>query len=926
MANLYNIPFGAAFLPSVAEFAKMKGEVAAILLPTKRAVRELKEMWRGDAAAAELPAILPLGDIDEDMAFIDYENEELLEDLPPAIGELERSLILARLVRAKEPSLTFEQSVARASDLARLMDTVQMEKLSFDGLADLAPSEYSLYWRETLEFLKIAAEAYPKILAERGYMDPVARKTSLIARQIAAWKKHAPKGAIIAAGSTGSLLPIRELLSFIAEMPNGHVILPGLDKRMKEEDFEAVRQNHPQYGMKILLDAIGAKREDVRDIATSARAERAALASDIMLDFGAAARWREQEKHKDSSIAGISLLQLDTEREEAFCIALALRDAYEKGERAHLITPDRKIAKQVSQLLLRWNIVADDSAGRGASEFSAGNYIALVANAIASGWTPLDTIAILKHKFTRGEFGSIADELERILRGKTGAHGLEGTLALLRENPGLYRTFGEFATACKFDLKTTASLSTLLEKHLNIIAQIADETLLFTGDMGSQTEEILHTLLDDAKKLSNDGISHMGAADYPRFIASWLASQTLRPKSHGTRGIVILNSLGARLLPADFVIMAGLNEGSFPSQTAEDMWMSAQMRAKFGLPLLERKIGLSSHDFAEFFCSPRVLLTRSRASGALPSRWLMKLEAVLELSNLELDGKYSDYISNAAKELDSLPSSRIAKPAPKPPADARPKRLSATSIEKLYRDPYMIFAGHILNLRQLEPLDPEEDAADFGNLVHKALEACKKRGDMGEGAIEAELLRRALKYEDMDSIDFWRARFKEIARFMAKYERDNPAAQSFLEVEGEIKLTPDFTLSARADRIDIMGGKAVIVDYKTGTAPSRTEVEEGYSPQLPLEALILMRGGFPAVPATDVSELVYISLSKMEAATFKNAAQLAEEAEARLKSVIKLFSSADTPYLSRPNPSKVGRTIEEYSEFNHLARVDEWNR
>ena len=258
--------------------------------------------------------------------------------------------------------------------------------------------------------------------------------------------------------------------------------------------------------------------------------------------------------------------------------------------------------------------------------------------------------------------------------------------------------------------------------------------------------------------------------------------------------------------------------------------------------------------------------------------------------------------------------------------DARPKRLFATAVEKLYRDPYMIFAGKILNLKQLEPLDPEEDAADFGSLVHKALEACKSRGDMQAEAIEAELLRRAMAFKDIDAIDFWRARFKEISLFMAKYERENPAEKSFMEIEGELEIVPGFRLGARADRIDISGGKATVIDYKTGAAPSPKDVAEGYSPQLPLEALILMRGGFADVPAIEVEKLVYISLSELRAVEFENAVQLAEEAETNLRAVLAHFAKPETAYLSWPNPSKVGHVIEEYSEFNHLARVDEWNR
>ena len=41
----------------------------------------------------------------------------------------------------------------------------------------------------------------------------------------------------------------------------------------------------------------------------------------------------------------------------------------------------------------------------------------------------------------------------------------------------------------------------------------------------------------------------------------------------------------------------------------------------------------------------------------------------------------------------------IAKPRPRPPLAARPRQLSVTRIETLIRDPYAIYARHVLKLR-----------------------------------------------------------------------------------------------------------------------------------------------------------------------------------------------------------------------------------
>ena len=91
---------------------------------------------------------------------------------------------------------------------------------------------------------------------------------------------------------------------------------------------------------------------------------------------------------------------------------------------------------------------------------------------------------------------------------------------------------------------------------------------------------------------------------------------------------------------------------------------------------------------------------------------------------------------------------------------------------------------------------------------------------------------------------FWWPRFERIAAWfvdneIAWREGASPLAS---EVSGSLILpgpAGDFTLSAKADRIDRLGdGRLAIIDYKTANIPSETQVAAGRRPQLPLEALI----------------------------------------------------------------------------------------
>ncbi|MDR1009510.1 MAG: double-strand break repair protein AddB, partial [Rickettsiales bacterium] len=851
--------------------------------------------------------------------------------LLPAIPSIERNLVLARLIKEKSRFIGDEQAFALAVDLARLMDTVEMEELGFENLERLVPENLSEYWSQTVEFLKIITEFYPAILAERSYMNPTARKVALIRRRADSLGKE----SITAAGSTGSLKPIAYLLDKIASTPNGAVVLPGLDRFIGERDFAAVGQNHPQYGMMKLLGRMGITRNNVVPLAKSQNPARELLASAIMLAGEATAAWHDIKEIPPAALENISRLSCETEREEAKAIALALADSQARGETAELITPDRKIAKSVADELAKFGIAADDSAGTQASETAAGNYMIVALKAAVKGFAPLPLLALIKHGFT-----SLPGKEETTLRLERetlrGHRNLNSLADISAASPPAIQSFLRHIEDAANEMMTllrepAAPLHTLLTAHIRMTEAFAGpDSRLYDGDMGTQLSDTLQDTLTALEKIKDDDISLINPASYLDFISQYLFSINLRPRRAATAKIAILNSMEARLLHPDFTVVAGLNEQTFPRITADDPWMSRPMKSAFGLPCPERKIGLGSHDFSAGFCMPRVLMSRSRTAGgedAIKSRWLQKLDAILQIANAKLEDGFPSAIVRTLTRSEHVEPSKIQRPAPRPPAAARPKKLYATSVEKWYRDPYIIYARYILKLKKLDDFEPEITPADFGTVVHESLEEFAR----ADGADAAELLkimiRRAAPIMDVQTMDFWMDRFRRISEFFAKYEAERaPAiARKLAETEGSARMANDFELCAKADRIDVLtSGAAVISDYKTGAPPTKRELNEGFAPQLPLEALILERGGFSGIKAK-VAELRFVALGQNKVQVIdKELDALIADAEKKLNATIQAFTDENTPYISRPNPSKVGRAIEEYSEYSHLARVREW--
>jgi len=147
-------------------------------------------------------------------------------------------------------------------------------------------------------------------------------------------------------------------------------------------------------------------------------------------------------------------------------------------------------------------------------------------------------------------------------------------------------------------------------------------------------------------------------------------------------------------------------------------------------------------------------------------------------------------------------------------------------------------------------------------------------------------------------------------------------------LEIEIPGAPNFTLTARADRIELLhGGGAAIIDYKTGTPPSDREIVVGFAPQLTLEAAMLKRGAFKKAGAEQADTLIHFKLGGAEGGKAKffnpkdiSVAEVVEAHFAGLKLLLAQFAKPETPYLSQPFPKFVGRG----SDYDHLARLAEW--
>lgn len=1022
-SNVLSISSGVPFLDVLAEYllegglvsgAQLAGDPLALLdarifLPTRRAVRELEAIFAERlGGAAILPSISALGDFAEDEDPFDPEADlggDL--ELAPAIGETSRRLVLARLIRAwakavaggmqpgEDEGLLISTSpgsaIALATELGRLIDSFETENVEWAALAGLVPPEHDKIWDLTHSFLKLATQHWPAFLQERGMIGGAARRNGQLRALADDIRRRQPQTPIIVAGSTGSNPATAELMSVVARLPRGAVVLQGLDTDADAETWREIggetgegpvaakAWTHPQHAFFRLLRRLDVQPSEVGLLSRSdpARNARRKLVSLALLPAERTDEWSRSHLAKTpQALEALVMIEAANEREEALAVAVTLREALERPDASvALVTPDRQLARRVVAELKRWNIDAEDSAGLPLADSPAGILARLVAEAARDDLAPADLVPLLRHPDLRlgldaGTLSRAVDALELgVLRGPTpppGAAGLAHALALSRNLPEEERRHAHPAKR-RLGVEDWNAASQLISRlhtaleplcalgrggfeapvHDLLAAHRAALDAVRIGDDDERPVDrdagALDAFFDDA--LGEDAKPFLTRlSDYPAVFKAMLQGRSARGPGTGHPRLRILGTLEARLLGFDRIVLGGLVENVWPPQAVNDPFLSRPMRGALGLPPPEWRVGLSAHDFEMALGGSDVVLTRAQKVGGAPSvasRWLQRLAAVSGADWAAVRERGDHYLA-LARALDCAELQRLDPPRPRPPRELRPTRLSVTEIETLIRDPYAIYARHVLKLRPLDPLGAAPAASDRGNIVHDALAKFIAEEDVFADDAEARLCRigRAAfepiwSYPDVRAL--WWPRFQRIARWFVDWERERRSGitQTFSERRGSLKWDlghgREFELVGRADRLDaLQTGAFSVLDYKTGTPPGDKEVLVGFSPQLPLEGAILRHGSFDGGVSGEAEEFLYVQLSgQVEAGRGhsvklkdRTAAEVSEQALAKLKDLIAVFEDEEQPYRSNTQP-KFSRRIA--GDYDHLARYAEWS-
>jgi len=969
--NVKSVPIGTDLSGALAAFLveRYRGNPLALadvllLLPNNRAISAMTAAFvRSADNGLMLPRMVAVGDleIDEKLGPLLDPLTPDVEAVPPAIAGVEQLMLYVRLVRRHKKEAGAAEALHLAKQLMQTLSELDVEEKSLKNVEfDHDGADLAAHWSSAYDGLKQLCHDAEAEMAKRGVISPAQRRNQLLRRLADRLVVQPPSSPVIAAGITTAAPAIAHLLSQVARLPSGLVLLPHVDCAMSPEEWDAlgdiepkaaepaatrhhVQESHPQFHLKLLLHRMGVARDEVEPF-VKPRKRLCEQVQDIFCIPDRTVEWQGLSPQR-RTIDHVRLIEAEDSAEEARAIAVTIREAVETPEkRVALVTPDREIAVRVAAQLRRWGIDADDSAGEPLAREPEGRLFLSISQMIAREFQPIALLSVFKHPLVHSGEGRLVwlekvRALDLALRGpqmQTGGaaivEALSGEIKAGRAEPDLLRWWSEVEKELSAHIVLARSD---LKQHIDAVTAVADSLTggeIWKGVAGrSLSQFIEHYAGEDVSALDDGDVG-----GYPDIIRSLLTDISVRRPFGKHPRVAIFGLLEARLQSADLLICAGLNEGTWPQLSRPDPWLAPHLRRRLGLPGLDRTIGLSAHDLASGLGAPEVVLTRAkrdRSGPTIASRFLLRMQALFGKS-LKSDG-VALALARRLDQPDGLVP-RHPRPRPAPSAELRKVAISITQMDMLRADPYAFYARNILSLDALKPVDAEPDPAWKGTLVHNIIDEWTKSGerqpsslvDYAERRLTAQSVAPALRL-------LWQPRIVEGLRWVAA-QTDAFAAGGRELLVSEVKAAGEIDgikVHGRIDRIDrTADGKLVVIDYKTGSPPKKTKVNAGYALQLGLAGALIETGGVKEVSG-EVGGYEYWSLAKNKgsmghvASPFgartkpgePDATLFASFAEDKAREAIGRWINGSECFTAKLKPDYAV-----YKDYDQLMRLEEW--
>ncbi len=370
--------------------------------------------------------------------------------------------------------------------------------------------------------------------------------------------------------------------------------------------------------------------------------------------------------------------------------------------------------------------------------------------------------------------------------------------------------------------------------------------------------------IQDFNNIISEGIPLMTLKSFKHLFQQHWGNISIAYHGNPIEGLQIMGLLETRLLDFENIIILGFNEGNLPPINPMQTLIPMDLRSYFELPTPRQKQGLFAHHFYRLLhhCKNLTITycTSSEAMGSNEaSRYLQQLELELQRNNQNIKINKEFYIIPNDKSV--INSSNAIEKSPEllqrlDEFFTRP--ISASAVNKYLNCPLDFYYRYVLDFGEEDSIEEEVENSQLGTFIHNTLEKLFEpfaRHD--KNGLKKEIQPKNIKPEDVKIMlknysSYLKAEFTkhfdgdesafvsgknllsynmahELMERLLKREIEYLSEQTqpvFIEYI-EVPLSADVEIDRNGnktvipikgyiDRIDSIGDKFRIIDYKSG--------------------------------------------------------------------------------------------------------------
>ncbi len=894
---------------------------ATFFVPSQQAAQALKTILSSEKNL--YPRILILGQLPEH-----FESH----DIPPSLSSAALQLALVRPLQKRfleaRQSLSFATAYTLSHDLMGFLDALTLHRISWEQVQKVRSQRTSDAFDIQALMLDMVLWDIPEILKNAGSPTAMQRNHQQMERYRQRLSHSGSPYPVIILGSTGSHGETRLLMQQVASLPNGIVILPGVDTQTPEDLWleYAKHPTHPQMLLSAFTQICGQTRITSLCPPSHLGSARMQLLAHALMPPNKTETWSQNHDNPDiysHAIKGLAVASGQNERHEASLIAYALHNALLKGaKRPTLITPDRTLADYTALELQRWSHTPHRTAPVALSRTSAGHLALLTLTLIAPELDPTAVSALLAHPWVT--LGLTAESYKRcrplwdrfFLRNipakssitilLTRLHAYDDA-SLFHERLGSHSKVAQMAyAALETDIKINLqqgltffvstyeswftesenlSLQDWITRHfilLEALTALSKDQICEQHPESKDLFDLLESFSKQPLRLSRD--------EYKTLLESAIRQTQVFPSYDQQTDYPIIQIAGlweARFLNPDYVVLGGVTETIWPPTAPINAFCDRALSAALGLPSPDTRVGQSAHDFFNALCrTPQALITYSRKRNntpTLPSRFILRLQACLGDKLWALVCRHGEDLTSQTETMHPTPSLPQTFEQKSIPSDIicsdlmLPKTLSVKGLERLIGDSKAFFTHHILGLNPLSDRILDHGPSDYGALLHNIF---ARFSQDYPSVLPPDPLKVLLSLAEKQfstlkdpyrSVDvFWWSKFAYCAEAFIEWEKKRrPNIEKILtSIPGRLLLQTDsgpITVTTQTDRIEKnCDGTYTLIDFTTSMLPSLKEIHAGVRLSLILQAAALEHGHLGPCPSTALYDLIYVHISPYE--------------------------------------------------------------